>query len=412
MTWPGGRRFLLPLAALVAGGMPAAFAQIPTPFPVGDGLLATYYKGENFEQPVVRRHETRLDYEWALQPPVPGVPAEHFSVRWQGWLVPPVGGRYLLHLRIDDGLRLWLNGRQIVNEWRDQYFSDYTVAVDLQAGQAYELRIDYYQNLLESRMRLAWERPGQPTPAPARVFTWRSLLGMREAPPAREEVVTAAYLFTRPPRRVAAKKQPVRPVEASVLPPSRPAAATAPPKPRPVAAVAKMKVAAPRPRPVPQLGSPRPAPARQVPTPTSVPNPARPAPAALPAADSAARQGAAAVARLADKQPVVLAALYFEQSQARLRPAARPVLDGLAAALRQRPALRLEVQGHTDNQGSAELNRQLSQQRADVVCLYLSAHGVAAERLRPKGYGGTQPVADNADLAQRPRNRRVVFVPQ
>ena len=60
--------------------------------------------------------------------------------------------------------------------------------------------------------------------------------------------------------------------------------------------------------------------------------------------------------------------------------------------------------------GNAELNRELSQQRAAAVCLYLVAHGVAAAQLRPVGYGGTRPVADNADPAQRPRNRRVLLV--
>ena len=60
------------------------------------------------------------------------------------------------------------------------------------------------------------------------------------------------------------------------------------------------------------------------------------------------------------------------------------------------------MQGHTDNVGSAELNRQFSQQRAEAVCLYLAAHGVGPAQLRPMGYGGTQPVADNADPTQRP----------
>jgi outer membrane protein OmpA-like peptidoglycan-associated protein len=59
--------------------------------------------------------------------------------------------------------------------------------------------------------------------------------------------------------------------------------------------------------------------------------------------------------------------------------------------------------------GNAELNRQLSQQRADAVCLYLTAHGVVPGQLRPKGFGGTQPVANNADPTQRPLNRRVVL---
>ncbi len=85
MTWPGTRHFLLWLLTLAAA-VPAASGQIATPAAAGDGLLATYYEGENFERPLLRRRETRLDYEWALQPPVPGVPAEHFSVRWHGWL--------------------------------------------------------------------------------------------------------------------------------------------------------------------------------------------------------------------------------------------------------------------------------------------------------------------------------------
>jgi outer membrane protein OmpA-like peptidoglycan-associated protein len=115
------------------------------------------------------------------------------------------------------------------------------------------------------------------------------------------------------------------------------------------------------------------------------------------------------LARLNVGEAVTLPELYFNQGQARLLPAARTLLDGLAAALSAQPALRFEVQGHTDNVGNAELNRQLSQQRAEAVCLYLTAHGVAARQLRPVGFGGTQPVADNADPAQRPLNRRVVL---
>ena len=115
------------------------------------------------------------------------------------------------------------------------------------------------------------------------------------------------------------------------------------------------------------------------------------------------------LANLVVGETVMLPELYFDQGQARLLPAARIALNRLTDALRNQPGLCLEVQGHTDNLGSAELNRQLSQQRAEVVCLYLTAHGVATAQLRPVGNGGTQPVADNTDPAQRPQNRRVVL---
>lgn len=395
MTWQLERRFCMLAAGLLLAGVSVAQT-----LPAGDGLLATYYEGEKFERAVLTRRDRVLDFQWALASPAPGVPAEHFSVRWHGWLVPPVSGRYVLHLRIDDGLRLWLNGRQLVNEWRDQYFSDFTTSVELQAGKAYELRIDYYQNALESRMRLAWERPGLPTSAPS----WRNLWGWREAAPAREEVLSASYLFTRNPRPAPSAVVPIptqRLAAVTVVSgPPRPRSAPAP-RPRAAAAPTRPKTAAsPARRPQPR---PRPASKRASGSQLALP----PTPA-----DSAQQAGAAAVARLANQESVVLSALYFEQSKAQLLPAARRALDGLAAALLQHPTLRLQVQGHTDNQGSAELNRQLSQQRAEVVCLYLSAHGVPSHRLQAKGYGGTRPVADNNDPAQRPRNRRVVLAPQ
>jgi outer membrane protein OmpA-like peptidoglycan-associated protein len=69
------------------------------------------------------------------------------------------------------------------------------------------------------------------------------------------------------------------------------------------------------------------------------------------------------------------------------------------------------VQGHTDNQGDSSLNRQLSQQRAEVVCHYLVAGGIADSRLQAKGYGGSRPLADNRVPALRARNRRVVLQP-
>jgi outer membrane protein OmpA-like peptidoglycan-associated protein len=86
-------------------------------------------------------------------------------------------------------------------------------------------------------------------------------------------------------------------------------------------------------------------------------------------------------------------------------------LDTLAQVLRRYSALRLEVQGHTDNQGDPELNQQLSMRRAEAVCQYLSTRGIAARRLSPLGLGGTQPVADNNLPTTRPLNRRVVLRP-
>jgi hypothetical protein len=67
---------------------------------------------------------------------------------------------------VDDGVRLWLNQRLLLDEWLGQYLSAYQIAVDLQAGQAYPLRLEYCQYWATTRLLLSWERPRQPE-APA-----------------------------------------------------------------------------------------------------------------------------------------------------------------------------------------------------------------------------------------------------
>ena len=362
-----------------------ARGQVPT---TGDGLKADYYSGVNFDQLVLSRRDASIAFDWALRPPGPGLWAEYFSVRWTGWLRPPASGRYVFHITVDDGMRIWLDDQLILNEWRPQPVSTFTTAVALKAGQAYRLRVEYFQEILDTRARLTWERPDVPLAPPP--SSWRNLWGMAATMPGPEPIPTR-YLFSRDPSPAVAR--PATPPPTPPQPPEQLVTAT----PKRVT-ITKVTLARPHPRPSSRPVNPSPAPF--VPAPKVVPPPV----VALTNSGSTAR-----LANLAVGETVTLPELYFDQGQARLLPAARTALDRLTDALRNQPELRLEVQGHTDNLGSAELNRQLSQQRAEVVCLYLTAHGVATAQLRPVGYGGTQPVADNTDPAQRPQNRRVVL---
>ena len=77
--------------------------------------------------------------------------------------------------------------------------------------------------------------------------------------------------------------------------------------------------------------------------------------------------------------------------------------------MQHHPTLRIELGGHTDNVGNAAANQKLSEQRAKAVYDYLVQHGIAAGRLSYKGYGQTQPVADNSTADGRRQNRRTVF---
>ncbi len=352
----------------------------------GSGIRGDYYEGTDFERFVLSRRDASINFNWGHQPPAAGMPSETFSVRWTGWLVPPATGRYVFHVTVDDGIRIWVNDKLILNEWRGQPVSSYTAAVNLKANEAYRLRVDYCQYSMDTRAVVTWERPDQPltTPPPA---TWRNLWGLNAEPPAPQPIPTQ-FLYTRNPRPtppLTVQLQPVT-VQAKAVPAQPQQASTAPRRaPKPSVRPARR---------VREVG-----PAVTI-APSASPEPAR------PAADSGRT---AQLARLAVGETVTLPELYFNQGQARLLPAVRTALDELATALRARPNLHFEVQGHTDNVGNAELNRQLSQQRAAAVCRYLTAHGVSEPQLRPVGYGGTQPVADNTDPNQRPLNRRVVL---
>ncbi|MEW5984615.1 MAG: OmpA family protein [Acidobacteriota bacterium] len=107
---------------------------------------------------------------------------------------------------------------------------------------------------------------------------------------------------------------------------------------------------------------------------------------------------------------VAVYGILFDVDKATLRPESWAVLDEVVKLLQMEAVLELEVQGHTDSTGSAEHNRQLSQQRAEAVVAALTAKGIAARRLTAKGYGADSPVGDNATDEGRQRNRRVELV--
>jgi len=101
----------------------------------------------------------------------------------------------------------------------------------------------------------------------------------------------------------------------------------------------------------------------------------------------------------------------FDFNEATLRPGSRPVLEAVALIIRSDPTIiEVEVQGHTDNLGTADVNQRLSELRAEVVVDELVALGVAPEKLTSRGYGRRRPVADNARREGRALNRRVQFV--
>jgi outer membrane protein OmpA-like peptidoglycan-associated protein len=112
-------------------------------------------------------------------------------------------------------------------------------------------------------------------------------------------------------------------------------------------------------------------------------------------------------AGLAKACHVALYGVLFDFNKSTLQPASDGALQQVVALLAADKALKVEVQGHTDNVGNDAYNQTLSDARAKAVLTWLTQHGVAADRLTAKGYGKTKPVADNGNDEGRAKNRRV-----
>ncbi len=135
---------------------------------------------------------------------------------------------------------------------------------------------------------------------------------------------------------------------------------------------------------------------------------------AKPADTGMVKVDAAALGKgLAGEGRIALYGIYFDTAQATLKPESKPQLEEMAKLLRQQPALRVFIVGHTDNQGGFEANMALSRRRAEaVVAALVKDHKIDAKRLAAQGAANIAPVASNGSEAGRGRNRRVELVEQ
>ncbi|MDX2026979.1 MAG: OmpA family protein [Microcella sp.] len=102
--------------------------------------------------------------------------------------------------------------------------------------------------------------------------------------------------------------------------------------------------------------------------------------------------------------------VQFETGKADLKPVSYPLLDEVVAVMKANDQIEVvQVEGHTDATGPADVNRKLSQARAESVVKYIASKGIKKERLTAKGFGPDVPVADNETDVGREANRRVEF---
>lgn len=130
----------------------------------------------------------------------------------------------------------------------------------------------------------------------------------------------------------------------------------------------------------------------------------------LPLEITAGLLEASELKRQIDADGRVAIEVNFAVDKADILPGSQPQIDQVLALLREDPALRLSIDGHTDATGDAAHNQRLSEARAKSVVAALTGQGIEASRLEARGHGQAQPVADNATDEGRAKNRRVELV--
>ena len=175
-----GQRYALKGEVAVAGNAPlqwnrpgkSALETVPRTqlYPamgVGTGLKAGYFNGDNLDTLITSRTDPKVDFWWGESAPanldgtpIKGLPADHFSVRWTGQVQALESGTYSFTTSTDDGVRLWVDGKLLVDHWVGQALTPYSAPIDLEAGRKYSIRMEYFDGTGGAVAKLSWTRPG------------------------------------------------------------------------------------------------------------------------------------------------------------------------------------------------------------------------------------------------------------
>jgi hypothetical protein len=147
---PLGQKWTSPLAGLTVGIAGT-----------GTGLTGDYYGFGNGTTnftglPTLTRLDPTVDFNFGTGAPDPSLPVDMFQIRWHGQVQPFYSDTYTFYTTTDDGSRLWVNGQLLVNQWVNQAATTASGTIALQAGQKYDILMEYYENTSVASAQLSW----------------------------------------------------------------------------------------------------------------------------------------------------------------------------------------------------------------------------------------------------------------
>ena len=124
-----------------------------------NGLSAIYYDKPNFSGAKVERIDDAVDFNWGTKAPVRGIDKESFSVRWFGQVQPKHTEAYTFFVRADDGVRLTVNGKVIIDALDATGMAEHKGKIKLEAGERYDIQLEYVEDRGRAAAQLSWQSP-------------------------------------------------------------------------------------------------------------------------------------------------------------------------------------------------------------------------------------------------------------
>lgn len=124
------------------------------------GLFAEYYDDKFLEGTPRTRTDKVVNFDPVNQPPDSYSNYRHKSMRWTGYITPNITGAYKIGVNSDDGVRLWLNDKLVVDEWHNRGKTTDQVDIKMEAGKKYSIKLEYFDNGGDAICQLLWKVPG------------------------------------------------------------------------------------------------------------------------------------------------------------------------------------------------------------------------------------------------------------
>jgi beta-glucosidase len=153
------------VGARLTGDVPSIEPQfffLPNDTTGKNGLLAEYFDNKELNgEPKLIRVDNNIDFRWGGDKPAEGFTEDNFSVRWTGRLKPALSGAYEITTASDDGIRVYLGGKLLIDHWSDHAVEARMAKVNLEAGKFYDIKVEFYENGGDAVALLGWTKPNE-----------------------------------------------------------------------------------------------------------------------------------------------------------------------------------------------------------------------------------------------------------